>query len=169
MNSEKSVMVPILKMVPIGREVKISSLACHCLVSVLASVAHLFLAFLATCWAKLVTWAISVIVVTESRKTSSSILAKVVKMAVAVKVMSSMVLVTHGSPLEVKVFKICAAGQFSEDVPNVQTGAAPVCPNIALWANTKFSNLALGQKQYLIGDWTDVDCSVSQTVCSFFG
>ena len=133
-------MVPILKMVPIGREVKISSLACHCLVSVFASVAHLFLAFLATCWAKLVTWAKSVIVVTESRKTSSSILAKVVKMAVAVKVMSSMV--THGSSLEVKVFKICAAGQFSEDVPNVQTGAAPVCPNIALWANTKFSNLA---------------------------
>ena len=127
MNSEKSVMAPILKMVPIGREVKISSLACHCLVSVFASVAHLFLAFLATCWAKLVTWAMSVIVVTESRKTSSSILAKVVKMAVAVKVMSSMVSVTHGSSLEVKVFKICAAGHFSEDVPNVQTGAAPVC------------------------------------------
>ena len=121
-------MAPILKMVPIGREVKISSLACHCSVSVFASVAHLFLAFLATCWAKLVTWAISVIVVTLSRKTSPSILAKVVKMAVAVKVMSSMVSVTHGSSLEVKkVFKICAAGQFSEDVPNVQTGAAPVC------------------------------------------
>ena len=143
MNSEKSVMVPILKMVPMGKIVKISSLVCHCSVSVFASVAHLFLAFLATCWAKLVTWAISVIVVTKSRKTSSSILAKVVKMAVAVKVMSSMVSVTHGSSLEVKkVFKICAAGQFSEDVPNVQTGAAPVCPNIALWANTKFSNLA---------------------------
>ena len=122
-------MVPILKMVPMGKIVKISSLVCHCSVSVFASVAHLFLAFLATCWAKLVTWAISVIFVTESRKISSSILAKVVKMAVAVKVMSSMVSVTHGSSLEVKkkVFKICAAGQFSEDVPNVQTGAAPVC------------------------------------------
>ena len=41
--------------------------------------------------------------------------------------------------------------------------------NIALWANTKFSNLAWGQKQYFIGDWSDVDCSASQTVCSFFG
>ena len=148
MNSEKSVMVPILKMVPMGKIVKISSLVCHCSVSVFASVAHLFLAFLATCWAKLVTWAMSVIVVTESRKTSSSILAKVVKMAVAVKVMSSMVSVTHGSSLEVKkVFKICAAGQFSEDVPNVQTGAAPVCQilrfgqtqNSQIWPKVKSS------------------------------
>ena len=145
MNSEKSVMVPILKMVPMGRVVKISSLVCLCSVSVFASVAHLFLAFLATCWAKLVTWAISVIVVTESRKTSSSVLAKVVKMAVAVKVMSSMV--THGSSLEVKVFKICAAGQFSEDVPNVQTGTAPVCQilrfeqtqNSQIWREVKSS------------------------------
>ena len=146
MNSEKSVMVTIRKMVQMGRVVKISSLAFgHCSVSVFASVAHLFLAFLATCWAKLVTWAISVIVVTESRKTSSSILAKVVKMAVAVKVMSSMV--THGSSLEVKVFKICAAGQFSEDVPNVQTGAAPVCQilrfgqtqNSQIWREVKSS------------------------------
>ena len=140
-------MAPILKMVPIGREVKISSLACHCLVSVFASVAHLFLAFLATCWAKMVTWAISVIVVTESRKTPPSILAKVVKMAVAVNVMSSMVSVTQGSSLEVKVFKICAAGQFSEDVPNVQTGAAPVCQilhfeqtqNSQIWPKVKSS------------------------------
>ena len=144
MKSEKSVMVPILKMVPMGRVVKVSSLVCHYSVSVFASVAHLFLAFLATCWAKLVTWAISVIVVTKSRKTSS-ILAKVVKMAVAVKVMSSMV--THGSSLEVKVFKICAAGQFSEDVPNVQTGTAPVCQilrfeqtqNSQIWREVKSS------------------------------
>ena len=140
-------MVPILKMVPMGKIVKISSLVCHCSVSVFASVAHLFLAFLATCWAKLVTWAMSVIVVTESRKTSSSILAKVVKMAVAVKVMSSMVSVTHGSSLEVKVFKISAAGQFSEDVPNVRTGAAPVCQilrfeqtqNSQIWPKVKSS------------------------------
>ena len=142
MNSEKSVMVPILKMVPMGRVVKVSSLVCHYSVSVFASVAHLFLAFLATCWAKLVTWAISVIVVTESRKTPSSILVKVVKMAVAVELMSS--IVTHGSSLEVKVFKICAAGQFSEDV---QTGAAPVCQilrfgqtqNSQIWREVKSS------------------------------
>ena len=158
-------MVPIIRMVPMGRVVKISSLACHCLVSVFASVAHLFLAFLATCWAKLVTWAMSVIVVTESRKTSSSILAKVVKMAVAVKVMSSMVSVTHGSSLEVKVFKICAAGQFSEDVPNVQTGAAPVC-QILRFEQTQNSQI---WREVKSSDWSDVDCSVSQTVCSIFG
>ena len=136
-------MVPILKMVPMGKIVKISSLVCHCSVSVFASVAHLFLAFLATCWAKLVTWAMSVIVVTESRKTSSSILAKVVKMAVAVKVMSSMVSVTHGSSLEVKksfqdlrcwpVFGRCAKRA---------NRRCSSLSNIAIWANTKFSNLA---------------------------
>ena len=133
-------MVPILKMVPMGRVVKISSLVCHCSVSVFASVAHLFLAFLATCWAKLVTWAISVIVVTKSRKTSPSILAKVVKMAVAVKLMSSMV--THGSSLEVKVFKDLRCWPVFGRCAKRANRHCSSLSNIALWANTKFSNLA---------------------------